>query len=114
MNIRIFVDDEEVEQITEYLRSTGAPEDISGATQQEEEDDSNLEHFDNDGTSDEALHKKALQITQTKLIVSINYTQQCFRIGYSKAAIIAKKMEHKSVISPPEHVRKREILLPED
>jgi hypothetical protein len=51
-----------VEQITEYVRSTGAPEDISGVTW--EEDDSNLEKLDSDEGSDEALYEKALQIIQ--------------------------------------------------
>jgi hypothetical protein len=48
----LLVEDKEVEQRTEYWRSTGVPEYISATIQKLEEDDSNLEHFDNDGISD--------------------------------------------------------------
>jgi S-DNA-T family DNA segregation ATPase FtsK/SpoIIIE len=110
---RLSVYDGGVEQITEYLRSRGVPEYISAVTQHLEEDNSNSENFDSDGTSDEALHKKALQIIQTEGKVSISHSQRCLRISYNEAAIIVEKMEHKGVI-PPNHVGKREILLPED
>jgi S-DNA-T family DNA segregation ATPase FtsK/SpoIIIE len=90
---RLLVDDEEVEQNTEYLRSTRVPEYISAVTQQLEEDDSNLENSVRDGTSDEALYENVLQIIHTKRKVSIKYTQGCLRIGYNKAAIIVEKME---------------------
>lgn len=109
-----FVDDKEVEKITEYLRSTGTPEYISAVTQQLEEDESKFENFDNDATSEEGLYQKALQIVQTERKISISYIQRCLRIGYNKAATIVDKMEQQGVISPPNHVGKREILLPEN
>ncbi len=70
-----FVDDKEVEQITEYLKSTGVEEYISAVTRQLEEYDSNLEHFDRDESSDKALYKNALQIIQIERKVSISHAQ---------------------------------------
>ncbi|XVN43147.1 MAG: DNA translocase FtsK 4TM domain-containing protein [Candidatus Rickettsia vulgarisii] len=109
-----FVDDKEVEKITDYLRSTGTPEYISAVTQQLEDDEDSIDNFSSDNTSDEALYKKALQIVQTERKISISYIQRCLRIGYNKAATIVEKMEQKGVVSPPNHVGKREILLPEN
>ncbi|MCC8417774.1 MAG: DNA translocase FtsK 4TM domain-containing protein [Rickettsia endosymbiont of Bryobia graminum] len=109
-----FVDDREVEKITDYLRSTGTPEYISAVTQQLEDDEDNIDNFASDDTSDESLYKKALQIVQTERKVSISYIQRCLRIGYNKAATIVEKMEQKGVISPQNHGGKREILLPEN
>ncbi len=103
-----------VEQIAEYLRSTGVAEHISAVTQRLEEDDSNQENFDSDGTSDKALYRITLQIIQIKRKVSISHAQRCLRIGYDKADITVEKMEHRGVISPPNHVGKREILLTEN
>ncbi len=53
-----------MEQITEYWRSTAVPKYISAVTQQLEEDETNPENFDGNGTSDEALCKNALQISK--------------------------------------------------
>lgn len=109
-----FVDDLEVEKITEYLRSTGTPDYISAVTQQLDDDEVATEDTSDDSTSDEALYKRALQIVQLERKISISYIQRCLRIGYNRAANLVEKMEQTGVISPPNHTGKREILLPEN
>ncbi|WP_375318798.1 DNA translocase FtsK [Candidatus Tisiphia endosymbiont of Oplodontha viridula] len=109
-----FVDDKEVEKITQYLRSTGVPEYISAVTQQLDDDELNAEGLGDDSTNDEALYKRAVQIVQLERKVSISYIQRCLRIGYNRAATLVEKMEQNGVISPPNHTGKREILLPEN
>jgi S-DNA-T family DNA segregation ATPase FtsK/SpoIIIE len=109
-----FVDDKEVEKVTQYLRSTGVPEYLSAVTQQLDDDEVNAESLGDDSTSDETLYKRAVQIVQLERKVSISYIQRCLRIGYNRAATLVEKMEQNGVISPPNHTGKREILLPEN
>ncbi len=109
-----FVDDQEVEKITEYLRSNGTTDYISAVTQQIDEDEVNIENSSDNLGSDEALYNRAVQIVQLERKVSISYIQRCLRIGYNRAASLVEKMEQNGVISPPSHTGKREILLPEN
>lgn len=113
-----FVDDQEVEKITEYLRATGVPEYISAVTQQLEEDEQGEEGQENYGNDKEKRHaelyKRALEIVQKERKATISYIQRCLHISYNTAADIIDKMEKRGVISPPNHAGKREILLPED
>ncbi len=109
-----FVDDKEVEKVTQYLRSTGVPEYLSAVTQQLDDEEVNAESLGDDSTNDETLYKRAVQIVQLERKVSISYIQRCLRIGYNRAATLVEKMEENGVISPPNHTGKREILLPEN
>ncbi|EAA26020.1 cell division protein ftsK homolog [Rickettsia sibirica 246] len=106
-----FVNEAEIEQITEYLKESGTPEYISAVTEQPEEDDSSIDI--GDGTSDEVLYKKAVQIVRDERKSSISYIQRSLRIGYNKAANLVEKMEKEGIVSSPNHTGKREILLPE-
>ncbi|ALA62276.1 DNA translocase FtsK [Rickettsia amblyommatis] len=106
-----FVNEAEIEQITEYLKESGTPEYISAVTEQPEEDDSSIDI--GDSTSDEVLYKKAVQIVRDERKSSISYIQRSLRIGYNKAANLVEKMEKEGIVSPPNHTGKREILLPE-
>lgn len=106
-----FVNEAEIEQITEYLKERGTPEYISAVIEQPEEDDSSIDI--GDGTSDDVLYKKAVQIVRDERKSSISYIQRSLRIGYNKAANLVEKMEKEGIVSPPNHTGKREILLPE-
>ncbi|MGX6960337.1 MAG: DNA translocase FtsK [Rickettsia endosymbiont of Pentastiridius leporinus] len=107
-----FVDEAEIERITGYLKETGAPEYISAVTQQPDEDDDGSVDI-GDGSSDEVLYKKAVQIVKDERKSSISYIQRSLRIGYNKAANLVEKMEREGIVSPPNHTGKRDILLPE-
>ncbi|MFY9589313.1 DNA translocase FtsK [Rickettsia endosymbiont of Halotydeus destructor] len=108
-----FVDENEIEKITDYLKETGTPEYISAVVEQSDEDDNSLDSANGDGTSDEMLYKKAVQIVRLERKASISYIQRSLRIGYNRAAILVEKMEQDGIVSPPNHTGKREILLPE-
>lgn len=107
-----FVNETEIEQVTEYLKETGTPEYISAVTQQPDEDDDGSVDI-GDGSSDEVLYKKAVQIVKDERKSSISYIQRSLRIGYNKAANLVEKMEREGIVSPPNHTGKREILLPD-
>ena len=46
-------------------------------------------------------------------ISSTSYIQRKLGIGYNKAAKLVEQMEDEGVVSPANHVGKREVLVPE-
>jgi S-DNA-T family DNA segregation ATPase FtsK/SpoIIIE len=64
-----------------------------------------------EGSGDE-LYDKALSIVLSEGKVSTSFIQRHLSIGYNRAAKIIEHMEKKGVISSPNHVGKREILVP--
>ena len=109
-----FVDDKEVEKVTNYLRSTGTPSYVSAVTESSEDEGSMWQEDFGDGDDDETIYRKAKQIVQLERKVSISYIQRCLRIGYNRAANVIDRMERDGLISPPSHTGKREILMPEE
>ncbi|EOB09394.1 hypothetical protein H377_6980 [Rickettsia prowazekii str. Cairo 3] len=106
-----FVNEAEIAKITEYLKETSMPVYISAVTEQPEENYSSIDI--GDGSIDEVLYKKAVQIVRNERKSSISYIQRSLRIGYNKAANLVEKMEKDGIVSSPNHTGKREILLPE-
>ena len=108
-----FVDDREVENITNFLKAQGTPEYVTSVTEADDELDDDSESGANDGTDDESLYRQAMQILKRDRKASTSYIQRSLRIGYNRAALIIERMEREGVVSPPNHSGKREILLPE-
>ncbi len=107
-----FVDDNEVEKVTNFLRSTGVPEYISAVTESSE--DEILANVGGGEEDDDDIYMQAVNIVRTERKSSISYIQRCLRIGYNRAANIVEAMEKNGILSPPNHSGKREVLLPED
>ncbi len=103
-----FVDDREVENITQFLKSQGTPEYINEVTTDPEAEDFDI---DIDGEDDDSLYRQAVAIIKRDKKVSTSYIQRCLRIGYNRAALIIERMESEGVVSPPNHSGKREILV---
>lgn len=104
-----FVDDREVEAVANLLRSQGKPNYIENITVSEEEEFSFDEAAGGDG--DDALYNQALKIVLRDKKASTSYVQRCLRIGYNRAANIIERMEREGIVSPPNHIGKREILM---
>ena len=112
-----FCSDEEVEEIVNYLKAYGPPEYISGVLDGPDEDrESDIDQVlglggNTDG--EDALYDQALAIVARDRKCSTSYIQRKLAIGYNKAARLVEQMEEQGVVSPANHVGKREILLPE-
>jgi len=108
-----FVDDREVERVTNFLRTTGEPEYISAVTESSGEDEI-TELVSNANNNEDDIYNRAVEIVRIERKSSISYIQRSLRIGYNRAANIVEEMERNGVLSEPNISGKREILLPED
>ena len=63
--------------------------------------------------SDDVLYDQAVAIVARDRKCSTSYIQRKLAIGYNKAARLVEQMEDQGVVSPANHVGKREVLVEE-
>lgn len=107
-----FVSDSEVEDVVNFLRSQGEPEYVDAVTEEEEDELDALLAGGGNG-EDGDLYSQAINIVRTERKISISYLQRQLKIGYNRAADIVERMEKEGLVSAPNRVGKREILIPE-
>ena len=71
----------------------------------------NDENFDNLSEEDEILISKSIDLIKSTNKASTSFLQRNFQVGYNKAARIMEALEQRGVVSAPNHVGKREILI---
>lgn len=106
-----FVSDKEVSQIVAALKAQGEPEyfdDITSSMENEGEVNPTLAQ-----SSGDELFDKAVEIVARDRKVSTSYIQRQLRIGYNRAADLVDRMEREGMVSAPDHVGRRKILLPD-
>ncbi|PSL21301.1 DNA translocase FtsK [Shimia abyssi] len=114
-----FVSDEEVEEIVNHLKAFGPPDYIGGVVEgPDEEKADNIDAvlgLNTGGNTDgeDALYDTAVAIVIKDRKCSTSYIQRKLAIGYNKAARLVEQMEEQGLVSPANHVGKREILVPE-
>jgi S-DNA-T family DNA segregation ATPase FtsK/SpoIIIE len=113
-----FVSDEEVEEIVSHLKSFGPPEYMSGVVEGPDEEaasdiDAVLGLGSSGNDAEDALYDTAVAIVIKDRKCSTSYIQRKLGIGYNKAARLVEQMEEQGVVTPANHVGKREILVPE-
>ena len=108
-----FVDDKEVEKVTNFLRENGAPEYISAVTESTDDEAAGGD-FSSSSEGEDDMYTQAVNIVRTERKSSISYIQRSLRIGYNRAANLVEEMEKNGILSEPNHSGKREVLLPED
>ena len=114
-----FVSDEEVEEVVNHLKQFGPPEYVG--TVLDGPDDEKAEDIDavlglstgGNTTGEDALYDSAVQVVIKDRKCSTSYIQRKLAIGYNKAARLVEQMEEEGLVSPANHVGKREILVPE-
>jgi len=104
-----FVSDQEILKVTNFIKDQGKPtyqhhitEDITN-----KEEDSNL----NDDI--DPLYEKALELILREKKISTSFLQRHFAIGYNRAARIVDSFEKKGIVSSPNAMGRREILINE-
>lgn len=105
-----FVDEEEIHQIVDFLKTQGKPIynlDII-ATRDDEDDD------EAEGKSKEpvdALYDQAVQIVAEAQRVSVSYIQRRLSVGYNRSAKMVERMEREGIVSMPDNKKQREVLI---
>jgi len=103
-----FVKDEEVEAVVGYLKERGEPVYIDDVT--EEEPEFGMGDGEGEGSGDD-LYDKAVALVARERKASTSFIQRHLSIGYNRAAKIMDRMEAEGVVSPANHVGKREVLV---
>jgi S-DNA-T family DNA segregation ATPase FtsK/SpoIIIE len=108
-----FVSDKEVERVTKFLRENSTVEYTPGITESTEEDLNKEGNFLSK-SKEKDIYAQAVNIVRTERKSSVSYIQRSLKIGYNRAANIVEEMEKNGILSEPNHLKKREILLPKD
>jgi S-DNA-T family DNA segregation ATPase FtsK/SpoIIIE len=110
-----FVTDKEVEKITGHLRDQQEPSYVEDVT--EEPDLSDIPGFAGAGggntSGEDSLFDQAVALVARERKASTSFIQRHLQIGYNRAARIIEDMEAQGMVGKPNHVGKREVLLPE-
>jgi S-DNA-T family DNA segregation ATPase FtsK/SpoIIIE len=107
-----FVSDEEVRSVADFWRGQGHPEYVQSVTE-EPEDGGYI--FDGqpigEDDAETQMFRKAVQVVAESQKASTSYLQRQLRVGYNNAARLIERMEKEGVVSAPDHVGRREVLV---
>ncbi|PPR43917.1 MAG: DNA translocase FtsK [Alphaproteobacteria bacterium MarineAlpha8_Bin1] len=106
-----FVKTEEVQSVVDHLKKQGEPEYLNSVTI-EEEDSQNISLGLNEGGDE--LYNQAVAIVCREKKASTSFIQRHLQIGYNRAARIIERMESEGIVSPANHVGRREVLVGKD
>ena len=107
-----FVSDTEVEQVVKFLKSQGAPTYVEAVTEDDEPapGDGGFDPEAGGGSGDD-LYDQAVALVARERKASTSFVQRYLQIGYNRAARLIERMESEGVVSPANHVGKREVLI---
>ncbi|SNT13325.1 DNA translocase FtsK [Sphingomonas laterariae] len=106
-----FVSDDEVRAVADHWKAQGTPEYINAVTEEP------LESYELEGAPtgpddpETKDYRRAVQLVVENRKASTSWLQRQLRVGYNSAARLIERMEKDGVISQPDHVGRREVLL---
>jgi S-DNA-T family DNA segregation ATPase FtsK/SpoIIIE len=108
-----FVSDREVEDVVAFLRTQGEPAYLDEVTEPADEVDTSAAMSGIAGASDgdKGLFDHAVALVAREGKASTSFIQRHLQIGYNRAAKLIEQMEKEGIVSPANHVGKREILV---
>ncbi|HEX7657317.1 MAG TPA: DNA translocase FtsK 4TM domain-containing protein [Sphingomonas sp.] len=109
-----FVSDDEVLAIANHWRAQGQPDYVQSVTE-EPEDSFALDGAPiGDDSPEEQQFRSACQLVAESQKASTSWLQRQLRIGYNSAARLIERMEKEGLVSKPDHVGRREVLMDRD
>ncbi|MES2444072.1 MAG: DNA translocase FtsK 4TM domain-containing protein [Pseudomonadota bacterium] len=109
-----FVSDEEVMAVADFWRGQGAPDYIAAVTEEPEDGGFSLDGAPEDDGPEEQLYRRAAQLVAESQKASTSWLQRQLRVGYNSAARLIERMERDGLVSKPDHVGRREVLMDTD
>jgi len=109
-----FVSDDEVMAVANHWRGQGAPDYISSVTEEPEESFALDGAPQGEDSPEEQQFRSACQLVAESQKASTSWLQRQLRIGYNSAARLIERMEKEGLVSKPDHVGRREVLMDRD
>jgi S-DNA-T family DNA segregation ATPase FtsK/SpoIIIE len=103
-----FASEDEVQRVTDMLRSQGRPEYDDSIVRNREEDSEPADPAD---AENDPLYDQAVRIVADTRKCSTSWIQRKLGIGYNRAAKIVETMERNGLIGPPNGSKPRDILI---
>jgi S-DNA-T family DNA segregation ATPase FtsK/SpoIIIE len=102
-----FLDDDEINKVTAFLKSQGKPAYRDEILVDDEED---TESEDGAEGGDE-LFQEAVELVKRSGHASASFLQRHLKVGYNRAARMIETMESRGIVGPADGARPREVLL---
>ena len=107
-----FVSDDEVRAVADHWRGQGQPEYIHAVTEEPEEGGWSIDGAPSgEDSPEDQLYRRAVQTVAESQKASTSYVQRQLRIGYNSAARLIERMEADGLVSRPDHVGRRDVLI---
>jgi len=110
-NVRLhgaFLDDEEINKITSFLRSQGKPAYRDEILLSDEEED---DLGGDDSEDSDELMQEAVELVKRSGHASASFLQRQLKVGYNRAARMIETMETRGIVGPQDGARPREVLI---
>ena len=104
-----FVSEDEVQRVTDMLRSQGAPEYDENIVRGRDDDED--KKGKSSAAESDALYDEAVRIVADTRKCSTSWIQRKLGVGYNRAAKIVEAMEAQGIVGPPNGSKPREILI---
>jgi len=104
-----FVNDQEIEAVTTYVKSLGSPDFVTGVVEKQTSTD--MGSGVTGDSSDDELYDEAKDLVVRAGKASASYLQRRLRIGYARAARLLDLLEEHNVIGPGDGAKPREVYL---
>jgi DNA segregation ATPase FtsK/SpoIIIE-like protein len=101
-----YIDDEEIDAVTEYVKKLGPPQYIEDEVFFDEDDTSEFEGE----PGNDPLFGRALEIVMGQGKASASYIQRRLKVGYNRAARLVEEMEMRGIVGPAQGSKPRDIL----
>ncbi len=109
-----FVSDEEVQAVANHWRSQGSPDYIQSVTEEPEDGFALDGAPTGEDSAEDQQYRQARQLVAESQKASTSWLQRQLRIGYNSAARLIERMEKEGLVSKPDHVGRREVLMDQD
>jgi S-DNA-T family DNA segregation ATPase FtsK/SpoIIIE len=107
-----FVSDDEVRGVAEHWKAQRPPEYVAAVTEEPAEGGYEIEGAPTGPDDPETqTYRKAVQLVVENRKASTSWLQRQLRIGYNGAARLIERMEKAGIISQPDHVGRRDVLI---
>ena len=110
-----FVSDEEVKAVADHWRGQGVPDYNQAVTEEPEDGGYTMDGAPTgEDSAEDQMYRKARQLVAESQKASTSWLQRQLRIGYNSAARLIERMEADGVVTRPDHVGRRDVLMDTD